>query len=122
MPTIKTPDNTELHYKDWGTGQPIVFSPGWPLRADGWDGQMLFFGQHGYRVIAHDRRGHGRSSQTWAGNERDSYSDDLATLLEKLDLKILKQATLQVYSGLPHGMPATNADLINADLLGFIKA
>src|ERR1700683_4617017 len=122
MPTIKTSDHTEIFYKDWGAGQPIVFSHGWPLRADGWDGQMLFFGQHGYRVIAHDRRGHGRSSQTWAGNERDSYSDDLATLLEKLDLKILKQATLQVYSGLPHGMPATNADLINADLLGLIKA
>jgi non-heme chloroperoxidase len=87
MPTIKTRDNIEIFYKDWGTGQPIVFSHGWPLTADDWDGQMLFFGQRGYRVIAHDRRGHGRSSQTWDGNEMDTYSDDLAELFEKLDLK-----------------------------------
>jgi non-heme chloroperoxidase len=76
-----------LYYKDWGEGQPIVFSHGWPLSADDWDNQMLFFGQRGYRVIAHDRRGHGRSSQTWDGNEMDTYSDDLAALTEKLDLK-----------------------------------
>ena len=87
MPTIKTSDNTEIFYKDWGTGQPIVFSHGWPLSADDWDGQMLFFGQHSYRVIAHDRRGHGRSSQTWEGNEMDTYADDLAALFEALDLK-----------------------------------
>ncbi len=87
MPTIKTRDNTEIYYKDWGTGQPIVFSHGWPLTADDWDGQMLFLGQHGYRVIAHDRRGHGRSSQTWDGNEMDTYSDDLAAIFEALDLK-----------------------------------
>jgi len=87
MPTIKTRDNIEIYYKDWGTGQPVVFSHGWPLSADDWDGQMLFFGRHGYRVIAHDRRGHGRSSQTWDGNEMDTYADDLATLFEKLDLK-----------------------------------
>jgi len=87
MSRIKTKDQTEIYYKDWGTGRPIVFSHGWPLTADDWDAQMLFFGQHGYRVIAHDRRGHGRSTQTWDGNEMDTYSDDLATLFETLDLK-----------------------------------
>jgi non-heme chloroperoxidase len=87
MPTITTKDGTQIYYKDWGTGQPIVFSHGWPLTADDWDAQMLFFGQRGYRVIAHDRRGHGRSSQTWDGNEMDTYADDLAVLFETLDLK-----------------------------------
>jgi non-heme chloroperoxidase len=85
--TITVKDGTQIYYKDWGKGQPIVFSHGWPLTADDWDGQMLFFGQHGYRVIAHDRRGHGRSDQTWDGNEMDTYADDLAALFEKLDLK-----------------------------------
>jgi non-heme chloroperoxidase len=87
MPVITTKDGTQIYYKDWGKGQPIVFSHGWPLTADDWDGQMLFFGQQGYRVIAHDRRGHGRSTQTWDGNEMDTYADDLAALTEKLDLK-----------------------------------
>ncbi len=87
MPTLTTKDGTQIYYKDWGTGQPIVFSHGWPLTADDWDGQMLFFGQQGYRVIAHDRRGHGRSTQTWDGNDMDTYADDLAALTEKLDLK-----------------------------------
>src|SRR5438874_5018556 len=87
MPTITTKDGTQIYYKDWGKGQPIVFSHGWPLTADDWDGQMLFFGQQGYRVIAHDRRGHGRSTQTWDGNDMDTYADDLAVLTEKLDLK-----------------------------------
>jgi non-heme chloroperoxidase len=87
MATITTKDRTQIYYKDWGTGQPIVFSHGWPLTADDWDGQMLFFGQRGYRVIAHDRRGHGRSSQTWDGNEMNTYADDLAALFEALDLK-----------------------------------
>jgi len=87
MATITTKDGTSIYYKDWGAGQPIVFSHGWPLTADAWDAQMLFFGQHGYRVIAHDRRGHGRSTQTWDGNEMDTYSDDLAALFEALDLK-----------------------------------
>ena len=87
MPTITTKDGTQIYYKDWGKGQPIVFSHGWPLTADDWDGQMLFFGQRGYRVIAADRRGHGRSSQTWDGNDMDTYADDLAALTEKLDLK-----------------------------------
>ena len=87
MNTITVKDGTTIYYKDWGTGQPMVFSHGWPLSADDWEAQMLFFGQHGYRVIAHDRRGHGRSTQTWDGNEMDTYADDLAALTEKLDLK-----------------------------------
>jgi non-heme chloroperoxidase len=86
MATITVKDGTHIYYKDWGAGQPIVFSHGWPLSADDWDAQMLFFGQQGYRVIAHDRRGHGRSTQTWDGNEMDTYSDDLAALFEALDL------------------------------------
>src|SRR3974377_2411081 len=87
MPTITTKDGTTIFYKDWAKGQPIVFSHGWPLSGDDWDAQMLFFGQHGYRVIAHDRRGHGRSAQTWDGNDMDTYADDLAGLTEKLNLK-----------------------------------
>jgi len=87
MPTISTKDGTQLFYKDWGKGQPVVFSHGWPLTADDWDAQMMFFGARGYRVIAHDRRGHGRSTQTWDGNEMNTYADDLAALTEKLDLK-----------------------------------
>ncbi len=87
MATITIKDGTTIYYKDWGTGQPIVFSHGWPLSADDWDGHMLFFGQKGYRVIAHDRRGHGRSDQTWDRNDMDTYADDLAALTEKLDLK-----------------------------------
>jgi non-heme chloroperoxidase len=87
MPTLTTKDGAHIYYKDWGKGQPIVFSHGWPLTADDWDGPMLFFGQQGYRVIAHDRRGHGRSTQTWDGNDMDTYADDLAALTEKLDLK-----------------------------------
>lgn len=89
MSTITTKDGTRIFYKDWGTGQPILFSHGWPLSADAWDGQMLFFGQNGFRVIAHDRRGHGRSDQPWDGNNMDQYADDLAELIEKLDLKDL---------------------------------
>jgi non-heme chloroperoxidase len=87
MSTITVKDGTTIYYKDWGKGQPVVFSHGWPLSADDWDAQMLFFGQHGYRVIAHDRRGHGRSTQTWDGNEMNTYADDLAALTEKLDLR-----------------------------------
>jgi non-heme chloroperoxidase len=85
--TITTKDGTQIYYKDWGSGAPVVFSHGWPLSADAWEDQMLFLGAHGYRCIAHDRRGHGRSSQPWNGNEMDTYADDLATLSEKLDLK-----------------------------------
>jgi non-heme chloroperoxidase len=87
MPSITTKDGTEIYYKDWGHGQPIVFSHGWPLSADDWDNQMLYFLAQGYRVIAHDRRGHGRSTQTWTGNEMDTYADDLAALTAALDLK-----------------------------------
>jgi non-heme chloroperoxidase len=85
--TFKTKDGTTIYYKDWGKGQPIVFSHGWPLSADDWDAQMLYFGQQGFRVIAHDRRGHGRSTQTWDGNDMDTYADDLAQLTEHLDLR-----------------------------------
>jgi len=87
MSTITVKDGTTIYYKDWGKGQPIVFSHGWPLSSDDWDAQMLFFLQHGYRVIALDRRGHGRSTQTWDGNNMDHCADDLAELTEKLDLK-----------------------------------
>jgi non-heme chloroperoxidase len=87
MPIITTKDGVEIFYKDWGTGQPIVFSHGWPLSADDWDTQMLFFLQQGYRVIAHDRRGHGRSTQTGDGHDMDHYADDLLALVEHLDLK-----------------------------------
>ncbi|MES2460580.1 MAG: alpha/beta hydrolase [Armatimonadota bacterium] len=87
MSTLTTSDGTQIFYKDWGTGRPIVFSHGWPLSADAWDAQMVFFGERGYRVIAHDRRGHGRSDQTWDGNDMDTYADDLSTLFETLDLK-----------------------------------
>jgi non-heme chloroperoxidase len=87
MPTIKTKDGTEIFYKDWGAGQPIVFSHGWPLSADDWDPQMLFFLGKGFRVIAHDRRGHGRSSQTGDGHDMDHYAADLAALTAHLDLK-----------------------------------
>jgi non-heme chloroperoxidase len=162
MSTIKTNDGTEIYYKDWGEGQPIVFSHGWPLSADDWDPQMLFFLGKGFRVIAHDRRGHGRSSQPGDGHDMDHYADDLAALIEHLDLKdavhvghstgggevvhylarhgegrvakaviisavpplsakLLKNSTLKTYKGFPHGMPTTEADTINADLLTFLK-
>jgi non-heme chloroperoxidase len=85
--TVRTKDGLEIFYKDWGSGQPIVFSHGWPLSADDWDAQLMFFLNHGYRVIAHDRRGHGRSTQTAGGHDMDHYADDLAALTEHLDLK-----------------------------------
>jgi non-heme chloroperoxidase len=86
MGMVTTPDGTEIFYKDWGSGQPIVFSHGWPLSADDWDTQMLFFLHHGYRVVAHDRRGHGRSTQTSNGHDMDHYADDLAAVTARLDL------------------------------------
>jgi non-heme chloroperoxidase len=87
MSTITTKDGTKIFYKDWGKGQPVVFSHGWPLTSDAWDAQMLFLGLHGYRIIAHDRRSHGRSDQTWDGNDMDTYADDLATLLDHLNVE-----------------------------------
>jgi non-heme chloroperoxidase len=87
MPTITTKDGTQIYYKDWGTGQAAVFSHGWPLSADAWEDQMFFLANRGFRCVAHDRRGHGRSSQPWDGNDMNTYADDLATLVEKLDLK-----------------------------------
>jgi non-heme chloroperoxidase len=87
MDTITVKDGTQIYYKDWGTGQPIFFHHGWPLCSDDWDGQMMFFLERGYRVIAHDRRGHGRSTQTVKGNEMDTYAADVAELVQKLDLR-----------------------------------
>ncbi len=95
MNTIDTKDGTKIYFKDWSTGQPVVFSHGWPLSADAWDAQMLFLGQRGHRVIAHDRRGHGRSSQPWGGYDMDTFADDLAALIEELDLK---EVTLVAHS------------------------
>jgi len=85
--TMSMRDGTTIYYKDWGAGPPVVFSHGWPLSSDAWEDQMVFLASHGYRVIAHDRRGHGRSGQPWYGNDMDTYADDLATLVERLDLR-----------------------------------
>jgi len=87
MATLTRNDGTQIYYKDWGTGQPVVFSHGWPLSSDAWEDQMMFLADRGYRCIAHDRRGHGRSSQPWEGNEMNTYADDLAALTEALDLR-----------------------------------
>src|SRR5205085_2308482 len=87
MSTITVKDGTTIYYRDWGKGQVVTFSHGWPLSSDAWDGQMMFLAQNGFRVVAHDRRGHGRSSQAWSGNDMDGYADDLAALIEALDLK-----------------------------------
>src|ERR1035441_4292567 len=86
MSTFNTKDATQIYYKDWGTGKPVVFSHGWPLSADAWESQMVHLAANGYRCIAHDRRGHGRSTQPWNGNDMDTYADDLSELIETLDL------------------------------------
>ena len=95
MPFVTASDDARIYYKDWGTGRPVVLSHGWPLNSDSWEAQQLFLATHGYRVIAHDRRGHGRSTQTWNGNEMNTYADDLATLIDTLDLR---DATLVGFS------------------------
>src|SRR5438128_2845631 len=97
MVTITTKDGTQIYYKDWGKGQPIVFSHGWPLSADAWEDQMVFLAERGYRCIAHDRRGHGRSSQPWNGNDMNTYADDLEALAESLDMK--KEIHVGNYTG-----------------------
>lgn len=151
---ITTADGIQIYYKDWGpkSSQAIVFSHGWPLSADDWDAQMIFFLNHGFRVIAHDRRGHGRSSQTADGHDMDHYDGivafsqtDFAPDLKKISVpslvmhgnddqivpyadsgplsaKLMKNATLKTYEGFPHGMCTTEAPQINADLLAFIKS
>ena len=164
MGTITTTDGTEIFYKDWGSGQPIVFSHGWPLSADDWDTQMLYFLNHGYRVVAADRRGHGRSTQTSDGHDMDHWRQgmmggakahydgivafsqtDFTGDLKKitvpvlvmhgdddqivpyadsgpLSAKLVKNGTLKTYPGFPHGMPTTQAETINPDLLAFIQS
>lgn len=107
MQTITTQDGTRIFYKDWSTGKPVVFSHGWPLNADAWDAQMLFLVQKGFRVIAHDRRGHGRSDQPSQGNNMDTYADDLAALLNALDIQ---GATLVGHSTAAAKSRTTSAD------------
>jgi len=111
MSTITTTDGTPIYYKDWGTGQPVVFSHGWPLTSDAWDSQMEFFASRGFRCIAHDRRGHGRSGQTVPIGPSALISSTL-----------VKGATLKVYPGFDHGMCTTHKDVVNADLLAFFQA
>jgi pimeloyl-ACP methyl ester carboxylesterase len=141
MGTITTADGVDIFYKDWGSGQPLVFSHGWPLSADDWDTQLLFFLNHGYRVVAADRRGHGRSSQTGDGHDMDHFTDDLKKISVPvlvmhgeddqivpyadsgpLSAKLVQHGTLKSYPGFPHGMPTTQAETINADLLAFIQS
>lgn len=147
MSTITTKDGTQIHYKDWGKGPPVVFSHGWPLSADAFEDQMFVLAARGLRCIAHDRRGHGRSSQPRHGNDMDTYADDLAALTEALDLKaavhvghstgggevaryIGRHGTKRVakavligaiVKGAPHGLCTTHKDLVNEELISFIK-
>ena len=143
MGTITTKDGTEIYCKDWGKGQPIVFSHGWPLSADDWDTHMLFFLSKGYRVIAHDRRGHGSSGQVDDGVafSQTDFTEDLKKINVPVlvmhgdddqvvpyensgprSAKLLKKGTLKTYRGYPHGMPTVHADVIDADLLAFFKS
>lgn len=138
---IATKDGTEIYYMDWGKGQHIVFSHGWPLCADSREAQRVFLASNGYRCIAHNRRGHGRSSQPWSGNDMDTYADDLKkfdvpTLIVHGDddhvvpigvsalrsAKLVRDATLKVYAGAPHGLISTHKDQLNTDLLAFLRA
>ncbi len=114
MPAINARDGAQIFYKDWGTGQPIVFSHGWPLNADAWDEQLHFLAAQGYRAIAHDRRGHGRSTQTWTGNDMDTYADDLAALVESLTGPIFESdlAESGVAAGTGYALAATAKPLI----------
>jgi predicted RNA-binding Zn ribbon-like protein len=108
MSTITTQDGTQIYYNDWGNGQPVVFSHGWPLSADAWEDQMFYLASRGYRCIAHDRRGHGRSSQPWQGNDLDTYADDLAALVRALDLREL---LFRLLSAVAAGQAPAAADL-----------
>ena len=116
MSTITVKDGTTIYYKDWGEGPVVTFSHGWPLCADAWDGQLHFLAQNGFRVVAHDRRGHGRSSQAWDGNDMNGYADDLATLIETLDLNValLRQAIVTAR------LPRLNRSLAQAAASGFV--
>lgn len=113
MAFITANDGAQIFYKDWGKGQPVLFSHGWPLSGDAWDGQMQFLGSNGYRVIAHDRRSHGRSDQTWDGNHMDQYADDLHALIETLDLKDIVLVVRR--GGSPGGSAAARAGAADID-------
>lgn len=149
MPFFTTSDGTDIHYSDWGTGQPIVFSHGWPLSSDAWSLERKTLADAGYRVIAHDRRGHGKSAQPWQSNDMDTYARDLAELVEHLDLRdavfvghstgggddqivpignaalksieLVKDGTLKVYPGAPHGIFGAYQQELIQDILDFIK-
>jgi non-heme chloroperoxidase len=109
MPVLTVSDGTDIYFKDWGAGQPVVFSHGWPLSADAWDDQMLFLAASGYRCIAHDRRGHGRSSQPWGGNEMNTYADDLLALVESLDLRMPSTSDIRPVAVKSRGISAAMA-------------
>ena len=139
MSYVITSDSTQIFYTDWGSGRPVIFSHGWPLNADSWEAQMLFLASSGYRCIAHDRRGHGRSSRPWNGNEMDTRGDlakfDVTTLVihgdddqivpfeigGKASAALIGGATLKIYPGAPHGITDTHKEQLNADLLSFVR-